>query len=77
MKLSKAFKPKYPAAIAGTAGAAAKNPPKAARFKPSIEPLIRCRPGSVRGLDDIFPASLRNATIEPVKVTPPFPHSIS
>jgi hypothetical protein len=74
MKLSKVFKPKYPAATAGTAGAAAKNPPRAARFIPSKEPLIRCRPGSMRGLDDTFPASLRKATIEPVNVTPPFPY---
>ena len=74
MKLSKVFKPKYPAATAGTAGAAAKNPPRAAIFTPSKEPLMRCRPGSIRGRDETFPASLRKATIEPVNVTPPFPH---
>jgi hypothetical protein len=71
MKLSSAFRPRYPAATAGTAGAAAKNPPIAARFIPSKELLTRCRAGSIRGLDDIFPASLRNATIDPVNVTPP------
>jgi len=73
IKLSSVFRPRYPAATAGTAGAAAKNPPIAARFTPSKEPLIRCRAGSMRGLDDIFPASLRNATIDPVNVTPPPP----
>ena len=35
------------------------------------ELLMMCRPGSASGRDDIFPASLRNATMEPVKVTPP------
>jgi hypothetical protein len=43
----------------------------AARFIPRRELLMRCRPGSARGLDDIFPASLKKATIEPVNVTPP------
>jgi hypothetical protein len=77
MKLSKAFKPKYPAATAGTAGAATKNPPMAARFTPIRELLMRWRPGRVSGRDDIFPASLRKATIDPVNVTPPFPNNIS
>jgi hypothetical protein len=72
MKLSSVFKPRNPAATAGTAGAAAKNPPMAARFTPRRELLMRCRPGSIRGLDDTFPASLRKATIEPVNVTPPY-----
>src|ERR1700730_17409298 len=73
IKLSRVFNPRYPAATAGTAGAAAKNPPIAARFTPSREPLMRCRAGSIRGLDDIFPASLKKATIDPVNVMPPFP----
>jgi len=72
MKLSSVFKPRYAAATVGTVGAAAKNAPIAARFPPSREELMRCRPGSIRGLDDIFPASLRKATIDPVNVTPPF-----
>ncbi len=71
MKLSSVFKPRYPAATAGTAGAALKNPPIVTMFAPSKELLMRCRPGSMSGLDAIFPASLRNATIEPVNVTPP------
>ncbi len=32
MKLSSVFKPRYPAATAGTAGAALKNPPIVAMF---------------------------------------------
>ena len=37
----------------------------------SMTRLIALRPGSVSGLPEIFPESLRNATIEPVSVTAP------
>ncbi len=33
--------------------------------------LSRCRPGSMRGFEFIFPFSFAHATIEPVKVTAP------
>lgn len=35
------------------------------------ELLMRCRPGRMVGREDILPASLRKATIEPVNVMPP------
>jgi hypothetical protein len=33
--------------------------------------FMTCLPGSMSGLEDILPASLRKATIEPVNVMPP------
>lgn len=70
-KLRTAFPVKQAAAIAGEPGAIIRKVPIVAMFAPRREPFTRCLPGSTRGLDDIFPASLKNATIEPVKVMPP------
>lgn len=47
------------------------NAPIVAKLAPRSEELIKCRPGRIFGLDRMRPASLRKATIEPVKVTPP------
>lgn len=72
MKLSTVFAPRKPAATRGAEGAMAKNAPIDAMFAPSNELLIRCFAGSAIGLDDIFPASFKNATMEPVNVIPPW-----
>jgi hypothetical protein len=45
--------------------------PIIAKFVPSIVEFSKCRPRNCRGFELILPASLRNATMEPVKVTPP------
>ena len=71
MKLSAALAPRYAAAINGIFGAKLTNAPMVSRFAPSSELLMRCRPGSARGLEDILPASLKKATTDPVNVTPP------
>jgi hypothetical protein len=70
-KLSMVLEPRHAAAIAGAPGAIETNAPMVAMFAPSNEELTKCLPGKILGLDDIRPASLRKATIEPVKVTPP------
>lgn len=71
MKLRTVFTPRYAAATAGTIGPAVTNAPMVARFVAKSEPLMRCFPGRARGREDILPASFKNATTEPVKVTPP------
>ena len=71
IKLRTVFTPRYAAATAGTIGAAVTNAPIAARFVASSDPLMRCLPGRASGREDILPASFKNATTEPVKVTPP------
>lgn len=71
IKLNAVFAPRHVAAIAGDPGAIVRKVPIASMFEPSNPELTRCRPGRTLGLDDIRPASLRNATIDPVKVTPP------
>ena len=71
MKLSTVLAPKYAAATRGTVGAAERNAPMVNTFAPNRVELITWRPGSMSGLDDMRPASFRNATIEPVNVTPP------
>jgi hypothetical protein len=70
-KLSRVFAPRQAAAIPGLAGAKVTNAPIVATLVPSKVELRRCRPGRTSGLDDMRPASFKNATIEPVKVTPP------
>lgn len=70
-KLSIVFAPKQVAAIAGDAGAMDRKALIVNIFPPSKLELITWRPGRIFGLDDMRPASLRKATIDPVKVTPP------
>ena len=75
MKLSIVFAPRYAAATAGTVGAAVTKAAMVNTFAPRSELLIIWRPGSVNGREDILPASLKNATTEPVNVTPPTTYS--
>lgn len=42
-----------------------------AMFAVSRPELMMCLPGRMVGLEDTLPASLRKATMEPVKVMPP------
>jgi hypothetical protein len=55
----------------GEPGAMVIKAPMVAMFVAKTPELIRCLPGRMRGFEDILPASLRKATIEPVKVIPP------
>jgi hypothetical protein len=56
----------------GEPGAKARKVPIVAMLAPRREELTRCRgPGILIGFDDMRPASLRNATTDPVNVTPP------
>lgn len=71
MKLNTAFAPRNPAATRGTEGAMDMNAPMDKMFAPKREPLIKCLPGRVRGLEDMRPASFKKATIDPVNVMPP------
>jgi hypothetical protein len=71
MKLKTVFAPRKDAAIRGVDGAAERNPAMVSALAPRSEPLIRCLPGSIRGLEVIRPASFKNATTEPVNVIPP------
>lgn len=70
-KLSAVFAPKHVAAMTGDAGAMVTKAPIVAILLPSRVELIKCRPGRIVGREDIRPASFINATMEPVKVTPP------
>ena len=63
--------PRKEAATKGVEGAIDRKPAKVAAFAPNNVVLTRCLPGRVRGLLDSLPASLRNATMDPVKVIPP------
>ena len=45
--------------------------PIVARLVPRRVLFTMCRPGRTSGRDDMRPASFKNATIEPVNVTPP------
>ena len=71
MKLSKALAPRKPAATTGTLGADVTNAAMVAMFVANSPLLMIWRPGRAKGLEDILPASLKNATTEPVNVTPP------
>ena len=71
MKLKIVFAPKYAAATTGTAGAAVTNAPRPAKFVANSELLIKCLPGRINGREDILPANFKNATMDPVNVTPP------
>ena len=55
----------------GEPGAIVTNAAIVAKFAVSMPELMRCLPGSIRGFEDILPASFMNATIEPVNVIPP------
>lgn len=70
-KLSTVFAARHPAAIAGAPGAMVMNAPIDAMLAPRSELFIRCRPGRASGREDMRPASFKNATIDPVNVTPP------
>ena len=63
--------PRKEAATKGVEGAIDKKPAMVAALAPKRVVFTRCFPGRVRGLLDIVPASLRNATMDPVKVIPP------
>jgi hypothetical protein len=71
MKLRTAFPTKHAAPIRGAPGAYARKAPSVATFAPRSVLLMRWRPGSAKGLEDIFAASFKNATMLPVNVTPP------
>ncbi len=60
-----------PAAIMGDPGAIVMKAPMVAALVARRLELMIWRPGRIRGREDILPASLRKATIEPVKVIPP------
>jgi hypothetical protein len=63
---------RHAAAIIGEPGAIARKVPMVATFNPRREEFRKCRgPGILIGFEDMRPASLRKATTEPVKVTPP------
>jgi hypothetical protein len=71
IKLRAAFVAKKAAATSGAVGAAERKPAIVRAFAPRSELLTKCRLGNIKGLEDMRPASLRKATIEPVKVIPP------
>ena len=71
MKLSTVLAPRKDAATTGVVGIIDKKPAMVNTFAPNRELFTKCPPGSARGLDDIRPASFKNATIEPVNVIPP------
>ena len=63
---------KHAAAMMGEPGAMARKAPMVATLAPRREVFTRWRgPGILIGFEVILPASLRNATIDPVNVTPP------
>lgn len=70
-KLRIVFAPKHAAATTGAPGAMVTNAPIVATFAPNSDVLTICLPGRIVGEDLMRPASFRNATIDPVKVTPP------
>jgi hypothetical protein len=70
-KLNTVFAPRHAAAMNGAFGAIVRKAPNVSAFAPRRLLFIRWRPGRMRGRDVILPASLRKATMEPVKVTPP------
>lgn len=71
MKLRAVLAPRKEAAIIGVEGTVEIKPAIVAAFAPRRVEFTRCLPGSTRGLLVILAASLRYATIEPVKVMPP------
>jgi hypothetical protein len=70
-KLSIVLAPRKEAATKGVEGAIDRKPAMVAAFAPNRVVFTRCLPGRTRGLLDNLPASLRNATMDPVKVIPP------
>ena len=63
--------PRHAAAIIGAPGAIAIKAPMVPTLAARRDEFTMCRPGRTSGLEDMRPASLRKATTEPVKVTPP------
>ena len=57
--------------MAGDPGAMAMNAPMVPTLAASIPELTMWRPRKSSGREPILPASLRKATMEPVKVIPP------
>lgn len=62
---------RQPAAMSGAPGAKARKAVMVPTLAARREPFTRCRLFIARGLLDMRPASFINATMEPVKVTPP------
>ena len=71
MKLRTVLAPRKPAAMRGAVGAMVMKAPIDAMLAPSKVEFTMCFAGIATGLDDIRPASLRNATTDPVNVIPP------
>lgn len=71
IKLSAALAARAPAAIMGAPGAIVRKAPNVAVLAANNPVLRICRPGITLGREAMRPASLRNATIDPVNVTPP------
>lgn len=71
-KLNIVLPARQQAAMMGEPGAKARKVPIVAMLAPRRELFTKCRgPGILIGLEDMRPASLKNATTEPVNVTPP------
>jgi hypothetical protein len=71
IKLRTVLAPKKDAATIGVEGTEERNPAIVAALAPKSVEFMRCFPGRAKGLLVIFAASLRYATMEPVKVIPP------
>jgi hypothetical protein len=71
MKLRAVLAARAPAAIRGAPGAMVTKALMVAMLAVSSPELRMCLPGRMVGLEDTLPASLRKATMEPVKVMPP------
>lgn len=71
IKLRAALAASAPAAIMGLPGAMVTKAPIVAMLAVNKLELMRCLPGRIEGLEETLPASLRKATMEPVKVMPP------
>lgn len=56
----------------GLPGAIVTKAPMVAMFDANNPELRKCRPGSIFGFEDILPPSFKNATMDPVKVMPPW-----
>lgn len=68
---------KHIAATVGAPGAIVTNAPMVPAFAARRLEFIKCLPGKMVGREDILPASLRKATIEPVNVMPPAKMDVS
>lgn len=57
---------RHMAPIAGAVGAKVRKAPIVAALAASMPPLMRCRPGSMRGRELMRPASFRKARMDPI-----------